>query len=193
METVKLTDKGMEWAKCLETIPDPVQMVDNQFVPVDPEIGWNLADEVVSLLKTEMQVETVTSSNVAFKLRQHLEIPQAVLEEILLELVNLGFLEVSLCSADQELSWLVDMLRIVAHERRAKIILTISEKLVATSKELCEALGDIPVMTMRYHLEPLVKAGFVDAVNREGHIEYTLVLPLLKAIGRRYNRRFCRD
>ena len=188
---VKLNEYGMSWAECLERVPALAIMVDDPFIPVNPENGWNLANEVVRLLRKGVESATNTTGDVALKLREYIEIPQAVMEEILLELSDTGFVEVAPVSLQQQAAWAVNMFRVLAHHRRARIILTISESDVATSKDLCEALGDVPVMTMRYHLDPLVKHGIVEAVNRDGHIEYTLVLPLLKAIGRRFNRCFC--
>ena len=188
---ITLTEYGKIWAECLEHVPALAIMVDDQFTPMSPNEGWNLANEVVRKLKKGIESATRTSGDVALKLREWIEIPQAVMEEILFELSVLRFVSVVPVPIEQQAAWATNMFRVLGHHRRIKIILTIAENDVATSKDLCEVLGDVPVMTMRYHLDPLLKNGFVEAANRDGHIEYTLVKPLLKAVGRRFNRCFC--
>lgn len=188
---ITLTDYGMIWAECLEHVPALAVMVDDQFTPVSPNEGWNLANEVVRKLRKGVETRTNCAAELAQKLREYIEIPQAVMEEILFELSELGFVTVVAPLLERQAAWATNMFRVLGHHRRIKIILAIAENDVATSKDLCEVLGDVPVMTMRHHLDPLLKNGFVEAVNRDGHIEYTLVKPLLKAVGRRFHRCFC--
>jgi len=181
----------MEWAECLDHVPALAKMVHAQFMPCHPDIGWNLANEVVRKLRKGVESPTATAGDVALKLRVYIEIPQAVMEEILFELDELRFVVVAPVPIEQQSAWVVNMFRVLGHHRRIEIILAIAENDVATSKDLCEVLGDVPLMTMRHHLGPLLKAGFVEAANRDGHIEYTLVRPLLTAVGRRFHRCVC--
>jgi len=188
---VTLTSKGLEWATCLEHVPPITKMVKDEFTPVDPNAGWSIANEVVRLFSQAggLLVESATTLCVAGKLAEWLDVPRAVLEEVLFELTELGYIQVFPIPEEQLVAWTVHMLRVVAHPSRAKIITSLRNDL-ATSKELCEFLGNVPIMTMRYHLDPLIKAGIVEKVKRE-RLEYTLMRPMLGAISRRFKRCLC--
>ena len=69
----------------------------------------------------------------------------------------------------------------LGHVRRLQII----ERLAitaATSAELCEAMGDIPFTSMRYHLQELINTGFVVCRHSGEQNMYTLVPARLGAL-----------
>lgn len=195
MIPITLTPKGAETAARLAEGPEVARVYSiGCFEPVEPNRGWSLANDVLCLLggySGDYQVAAASTSchDIALAIQSRLEAPLSVLEEVCTVLAFHDLLEAETLSPQTELAWCRKVAHELGHPIRLKILQLLTRASLSTA-HVRMSLGDLPPMTVRYHLRALVDAGLVTATRVDRHLEYRLEDDVLRVFTRRLLRTF---
>jgi len=173
---IELTALGNLVAGRLKMLPGgPSRVTDSDLDVIDTGKAWTLANDVLLFVAGEFgalaEVEELTVAKIAEALFEHVSgVPAPVLEEIVAGFVEHEFLVATGYPADTLIGWVCGV-NLAEHPRRLEL-LRILTKSPRTAKELRADLGNLPVMTLRHHLMPLVEMGFVRSHRAGKRMEY---------------------
>lgn len=150
--------------------------------------GWTLAND--ALLVMASNTFDPRSDNpliVGQYLADAMGIPPALADELVQALHDQGYIEQLPLERDRQMVWMNNIFTdVFSHEQRLRLFVVLRESL--ENKELCTALGDLPMTTMRHHLDILRGYNFIEYGRGGRKMTYSLCRPMLYVFIRRFSR-----